>query len=410
MRKMQRILAIVMIVMLAVTGLSVAPVCAETSVLSAPDLTDAQATELVKKALEKFCTHNVIGYLVESAEGNSFYAYDKGNDIGIAIIAMDPEFMPVYKSGVGYELNDWYDLKKKTLYETYRTGKDKVGSTFYPMSNYDVGEYRDSFFADINRLMEKGFPLADEYRYVGKVWEFGPDDEKHICYRIEIPESDASLYLDDEDYLPMQIFIGVDDGEVYRIDEQRYLTDHMETTYADFNTHFCYPDAIRIPDKIRKKSILSEDYMPEYKGVKYYQVDSLYHKNEIGMLVYGVAEDTGNAKTSLAIPDTLPVRDQKYRIEQVGDMAFSDGGDKLERITIGDYVKKIGSYAFFGCTKLKNITIGKRIHTIGRDAFQNCKNLKKIVIKNRKTWKYVNSEKGRKKLKIGKNVRVEYVK
>ena len=409
MSRRKRLMAIMMIASLVVSGVPVtayAEDVRETTIADAPDLSDAEAAELVKKAFEKYHTHRVVSYLLETPSDNSYYAYDFEDDIGIAMPEYTADFLTIHECGTEFTWNDWYDFKNATRYETYFRKNKTRASTFYPLTKAEIGEYRTRYFGDIIEGRDKSFPEALEYQYAGKVWEYGPDQSRHVCYQIEVPESDASLYLEDEDYLPKMIYIGVDDGEVYRIDEQRYSTSEMETTYTNFHTHFSYPESIRVPKDILKKSKLSDEYAPSYKGVDYYQENSLYEKNSIGFIAYQRDYESKSFPKKIAIPDTINVRGKKYRIEGLSSGCFFKD-DMLESITIGNYVKEMGDETFVGCRKLKSVTIGKRIESIGADAFRDCNKLKIIRIKNKKMRKYARSKKGRKKLGIRKTVKIK---
>ena len=55
-------------------------------------------------------------------------------------------------------------------------------------------------------------------------------------------------------------------------------------------------------------------------------------------------------------------------------------GAKFSKLTIGDNITKIGSYAFSGSTSLKSVTIGNGVTTIGRGAFEECDSLTSVAI------------------------------
>lgn len=407
MRRRRRLLATIMVAALVLTAMPHAPVCAEEKVIAdVPDLTDAQAGELVKKAFEKYYKHTAVGFLLEQTDANSFYAYDSVSDIGVVSLEMAPDALPVSEAGLQYQLNDWYDFKNALLYETYYGVNDnKIETSYYPMDEEECELFKKRYFDEILLMKERSFPEALEYYYDGKTWEYGPDQEAHICYKIGVPESDASLYLQGEDYLPKMIYVGVEDGELYRIDEERFATSDMTTVTYIFYTHFYYPDTIGVPDELKKKAKLDYEYCPVYKKVDYFQIISGYDRKKIGLVAYQINEGEENVK-KIVIPDQIDVRGIKYRVEEIGTSAFS-GEISIKKVTIGNYVHRIRAEAFYGCKKLKTVTIGKRIKQIGRDAFSHCKKLKMIRIKNKKMRKYVNSQKGRKKLGIRKQVKVK---
>ena len=54
--------------------------------------------------------------------------------------------------------------------------------------------------------------------------------------------------------------------------------------------------------------------------------------------------------------------------------------DEINKITIENGVKNIGSYAFQGCSNLKSISIPNSVTRIGGDAFYGCSRLSSITI------------------------------
>ena len=55
-------------------------------------------------------------------------------------------------------------------------------------------------------------------------------------------------------------------------------------------------------------------------------------------------------------------------------------GNKFTKLTLGDNVAKIGSYAFQNCSSLKSITIPNSVTSIGDTAFSDCKSLTSVTI------------------------------
>ena len=55
-------------------------------------------------------------------------------------------------------------------------------------------------------------------------------------------------------------------------------------------------------------------------------------------------------------------------------------GSKFTKLTIGNSVTSIGSYAFYRCTSLTSITIGNSVTSIGGGAFNNCTSLTSVTI------------------------------
>ena len=57
-------------------------------------------------------------------------------------------------------------------------------------------------------------------------------------------------------------------------------------------------------------------------------------------------------------------------------------GSQVTEYIIGDDVKGIGEYAFYGCSKLTSVTIGESVTSIGYSAFEDCSSLTSMTIPN----------------------------
>ena len=73
------------------------------------------------------------------------------------------------------------------------------------------------------------------------------------------------------------------------------------------------------------------------------------------------------------------------RIKTIHAKAFNSSG--LEKLTLGENVKDIVSYAFSFCSELKEIKFNQNLQNIGTEAFYECFNLKKIDLSNTKLEK-----------------------
>ncbi len=58
----------------------------------------------------------------------------------------------------------------------------------------------------------------------------------------------------------------------------------------------------------------------------------------------------------------------------------------VQEYVLGDEVKSIGSYAFWGCESLKSITISKNLNRIGSSAFVDCNSLNKVIVQDLTAW------------------------
>lgn len=75
----------------------------------------------------------------------------------------------------------------------------------------------------------------------------------------------------------------------------------------------------------------------------------------------------------------------------IASKAFK-GNKYLQKVTIGNDVIQIKSYAFYKCTKLKYVQIGGSVKAIGKQSFYGCKKLNDMRINtSRLKAKYVGS-------------------
>ena len=111
----------------------------------------------------------------------------------------------------------------------------------------------------------------------------------------------------------------------------------------------------------------------------------------------------GKAKKSVKIFDKIKASGKTWKVTGVAANALK-GNKKMESLTIGKNVKKIGKNAFANCRKLKKVTVkSKKINTIGKNAFKNIN--KKATVKvpkaqKKKYAKLLNKAKLSKKVKI----------
>ena len=78
---------------------------------------------------------------------------------------------------------------------------------------------------------------------------------------------------------------------------------------------------------------------------------------------------------------TIPERIYDRKIIEIADYAFKDN-KTVERITIPDTVKKIGSEVFSGCESLKKVDMPSTLSELGDYAFYGCSELNDVVIPN----------------------------
>ena len=82
---------------------------------------------------------------------------------------------------------------------------------------------------------------------------------------------------------------------------------------------------------------------------------------------------------NVAIPETIEVDGQKYKVTSIRDFAFM-GRFSLTGIIIPEGVTSIGDSAFASCFNMTQIAIPNSVTSIGTHAFQDCRKLTQITI------------------------------
>lgn len=83
---------------------------------------------------------------------------------------------------------------------------------------------------------------------------------------------------------------------------------------------------------------------------------------------------------TVSIPATVKALDgTSFKVTSVKKNALKNN-TKLKAIKIGNNVKTIGDYAFYGCKNVTKLTLGKNVETIGCFAFANCIKLSAVTL------------------------------
>lgn len=107
---------------------------------------------------------------------------------------------------------------------------------------------------------------------------------------------------------------------------------------------------------------------------------------------------------TFTMPDTITYKGKKYKVTAIGEKAFCKK-TKLQKITIGTYVKTIGKKAFYGDKKLVSITVkATKLTKVGSDALKGTNTKLKINVPSKKVTSYrkLFKNKGNKNVKITK--------
>ena len=75
------------------------------------------------------------------------------------------------------------------------------------------------------------------------------------------------------------------------------------------------------------------------------------------------------------------IKDREDGVElKIGEVAFSNCQENLQKIFIGTGVSSIGEFAFYDCKALKEITISEGVEEIGTNAFSDCIALEEVIM------------------------------
>ncbi len=163
--------------------------------------------------------------------------------------------------------------------------------------------------------------------------------------------------------------------------------------------------------KILDKVSILEKRIKELESKLYPKVGEIV---KIGTGVYRVKTYTSSLKTaifvkpakttytSITIPATVKIKSVTFKVTDIAANAFKNN-KKLKKVTIGDYITVIGTYAFYNCKSLRDVVIkSKVVKTVGKNAFKNT--YKRIIIKvpsnKLKTYKKIFKNKGQGKSSI----------
>lgn len=121
-------------------------------------------------------------------------------------------------------------------------------------------------------------------------------------------------------------------------------------------------------------------------------MDAVYPEGTLidGNFVYGVTDDETNevevfcpaSKSISKIQIPAAITDENgiaYKVTSIGNKAFYKN-TKITSVTIGNNVKSIEDYAFYGCKNIKTIKLGSGVELIGNSSFRKCTKLTSITL------------------------------
>ncbi|MDE6434690.1 MAG: leucine-rich repeat domain-containing protein [Lachnospiraceae bacterium] len=159
----------------------------------------------------------------------------------------------------------------------------------------------------------------------------------------------------------------------YYIDMQyRLVARVIQSEASSLEVVWNYPESYSVPEEVKKNAQLIAGYRTKKSKITYV---SKFVKGET--VFY--ADSAKSAKGSVKIPDSIKVCGKSYKVYGISNGAFK-GNKKINSVTIGKNVVKIGKQAFYKCSKLKNVRINsKSLNSVGSKAFYG--NAKKLKVK-----------------------------
>ncbi len=119
------------------------------------------------------------------------------------------------------------------------------------------------------------------------------------------------------------------------------------------------------------------------KGQSYKSGNYQYKVLDVSKKTVSVTKALKASKT-IKVPSTVKIKGKSYKVVEVAKGAFKNN-KKVQTVTIGKNVKKIGANAFSGSKNLKKVTISSTVlTTIDKQAFYNCKKLATVKITSKK--------------------------
>lgn len=119
--------------------------------------------------------------------------------------------------------------------------------------------------------------------------------------------------------------------------------------------------------------------IPFKTGDKFQSAGMKYKVKDKNSAVFaGLTADKKTEKV-LRVPDTVTYKGVTLKVVEIGDRALRKNKN-IEKLILGNHIKKIGVGAFMNCKKLKKVSFPKHLKTIERRAFALCTSLKEVVL------------------------------
>ena len=254
-------------------------------------------------------------------------------------------------------------------YLGYRFNNMAAGATIY-VEYGEKPDYPTECFIGMSNGME--------YVNIPITW----DENSETCYKIRkggeyiIYGTTPSYFATDDGYISFTVSVNVVVSPAPDYDPSEELNNTGDdSSGSEGNNESKVGNGNKLTDNVPVVGSLLKDKKYIYKITKSGSLDGT---------VLGEVEITGLNKKSLKIikvAKEVKIGGVKYKITSIGNSAFKNNKN-IAKVYVGNNVKKIGKYAFFGCKKLKRVVIkSKVLKKIGKKALYR-KGGKKLIIKS----------------------------
>lgn len=93
--------------------------------------------------------------------------------------------------------------------------------------------------------------------------------------------------------------------------------------------------------------------------------------------------------TKLCFVNYVVIKGVRYDITEIDSYAFFGCEMLHSKVELGNYVKTVGDYAFYGCINITEISVGTQVKSIGQNSFYGCKHVKKIYLQKANSLKKI---------------------
>lgn len=223
----------------------------------------------------------------------------------------------------------------------------------------------------VTNAMLADWLTGDHFQFKSRTYDLNEGETVQVCPRLwNMGWSQIVCELDAINFNWV-----TDNSSVASINSYGLITAKAAGSYTVTGTLKCAPyPALSAPGTVTKEDIKKVG-LDDKKSYAKYKVTG---KDTITFC--GVE----GKETKVKIPDKVLINGKTYKVTAVAKEAFKNN-KKIVDVSVGKYVKSIGTSAFSGCTKLKTVSVGGSVTAIGDQAFYKCSSLKKLTIPKKVT-------------------------